>query len=135
MVINVILLVDYFTETVYHISLCAININHLMKNCLFNNLSTELFSVPTLRMSPLEVFQGDSIQLICSSKTFSHNRRKIEPVYSLKPSDHYMTIQQNGVFIGNAKTTDFNYTCTASAKGINKTSNVLTIGPKGESTF
>ncbi|XP_015231359.1 PREDICTED: platelet endothelial cell adhesion molecule-like isoform X2 [Cyprinodon variegatus] len=109
---------------------CSIFVNTVEKRDNKTLSVNELFSVPTLRMSPLEVFQGDSIQLICSSKTFSHNRREIEPVYSLKPSDHYMTIQQNGVFIGNAKTTDFNYTCTASAKGINKTSNVLTIGPK-----
>ncbi|MEQ2187793.1 hypothetical protein GOODEAATRI_008273 [Goodea atripinnis] len=97
------------------------------------NRSTELFSVPTLKMSPPEVFQGDSIRLICQSERLSYNRLGGENlIYSLEPLEYHMSRAGNGVFAGNAKTIDSNYTCTAAAKGIKKKSNVLTIRPKGE---
>ncbi|XP_047222319.1 platelet endothelial cell adhesion molecule isoform X1 [Girardinichthys multiradiatus] len=91
----------------------------------------ELFSVPTLKMSPPEVFQGDSIRLICQSERLSYNRLGGENlIYSLEPLEYHMSRAGNGVFAGNAKTIDSNYTCTAAAKGIKKKSNVLTIRPK-----
>ncbi|XP_043969212.1 platelet endothelial cell adhesion molecule isoform X2 [Gambusia affinis] len=92
---------------------------------------SELFSVPTLKMSALEVFQGDEISLTCRSEKLSYDRLEGESlIYSLEPFDYHMVRKGNGVFVGKAKTIDFNYTCTAAAKGIKKKSNVLTIRPK-----
>ncbi|XP_007545090.1 platelet endothelial cell adhesion molecule isoform X1 [Poecilia formosa] len=91
----------------------------------------ELFSVPTLRVSAVEVFQEDEISLTCRSEKLSYDRLEGESlIYSLEPFDYQMVRKGNGVFVGKAKTIDFNYTCTAAAKGIKKKSNVLTIHPK-----
>ncbi|XP_014849178.1 PREDICTED: platelet endothelial cell adhesion molecule-like isoform X2 [Poecilia mexicana] len=91
----------------------------------------ELFSVPTLRVSAVEVFQEDEISLTCRSEKLSYGRLEGESlIYSLEPFDYQMVRKGNGVFVGKAKTIDFNYTCTAAAKGIKKKSNVLTIHPK-----
>ncbi|XP_014895595.1 platelet endothelial cell adhesion molecule isoform X6 [Poecilia latipinna] len=91
----------------------------------------ELFSVPTLKVSAVEVFQEDEISLTCRSEKLSYDRLEGESlIYSLEPFDYQMVRKGNGVFVGKAKTIDFNYTCTAAAKGIKKKSNVLTIHPK-----
>lgn len=91
--------------------------------------------MPTLKISALEVFQEDEISLTCRSEKLSHDRLEGEfLIYSLEPFDYHMVRKGNGVFVGKAKTIDFNYTCTAAAKGIKKKSNVLTIHPKGEHT-
>ncbi|KAM4750240.1 platelet endothelial cell adhesion molecule isoform 2-T2 [Anableps anableps] len=92
---------------------------------------TELFSVPTLKMSPPKVFQGDSISLTCKSEILSRDRLDEEKlIYTLEPPEDPMTQQYKGVFTGIAKTIDFSYTCTAVANGIKKKSKVLTIRPK-----
>ncbi|XP_023190077.1 platelet endothelial cell adhesion molecule-like isoform X2 [Xiphophorus maculatus] len=92
---------------------------------------SELFSVPTLKISALEVFQEDEISLTCRSEKLSYDRLEGEFfIYSLEPFDYHMVHKGNGVFIGKAKTIDFNYTCTVAAKGIKKKSKVLTIHPK-----
>ncbi|XP_054897495.1 platelet endothelial cell adhesion molecule isoform X2 [Poeciliopsis prolifica] len=92
---------------------------------------SELFSVPTLKMSALEVFQEDEISLTCRSERLSYDRLERESlIYNLEPSDNHMVQKRDGVFVGKAKTINFNYTCTAAAKGIKKKSNVLTIHPK-----
>uniref|UniRef100_A0A3B3XZK5 Ig-like domain-containing protein n=1 Tax=Poecilia mexicana TaxID=48701 RepID=A0A3B3XZK5_9TELE len=120
---------DYFTSLrPFHISRCF---QRLCDKLFVLNPSTELFSVPTLRVSAVEVFQEDEISLTCRSEKLSYGRLEGESlIYSLEPFDYQMVRKGNGVFVGKAKTIDFNYTCTAAAKGIKKKSNVLTIHPK-----
>uniref|UniRef100_A0A3P9N4Z6 Ig-like domain-containing protein n=1 Tax=Poecilia reticulata TaxID=8081 RepID=A0A3P9N4Z6_POERE len=120
---------DYFTSLrPFHISRCF---QRMCDKLFVLNLSTELFSVPTLRVSAVEVFQEDEISLTCRSEKLSYDRLEGESLtYSLEPFDYHMVRKGNGVFVGKAKTIDFNYTCTAAAKGIKKKSNVLTIHPK-----
>uniref|UniRef100_A0A3B3UDT0 Platelet endothelial cell adhesion molecule-like n=1 Tax=Poecilia latipinna TaxID=48699 RepID=A0A3B3UDT0_9TELE len=120
---------DYFTSLrPFHISRCF---QRLHDKLFVLNPSTELFSVPTLKVSAVEVFQEDEISLTCRSEKLSYDRLEGESlIYSLEPFDYQMVRKGNGVFVGKAKTIDFNYTCTAAAKGIKKKSNVLTIHPK-----
>ncbi|KAK2815612.1 hypothetical protein Q5P01_026079 [Channa striata] len=92
---------------------------------------TELFSVPTLTMSPAEVFQKDNITLICESGHFASERiDRGELDYSLDPPGSLVTQGGAGIFRGKALQHDFNYTCTAQAKGIQKQSQTLTVRPK-----
>lgn len=94
--------------------------------------STELFSIPTLSMSPREVFQKEYMALTCRSESFASERlSKDELIYSLVPAEHLLYPRDKGVFSGNALGHDFNYTCAAQAKGIVKHSETLTVRPKG----
>lgn len=98
-------------------------------------LSTELFSVPTLRMSPAEVFQKDTITLTCRSESYASERiNESELTYTLNPPEAFMSSLGNGVFYGKALQHEFNYSCVAQAKGIVKHSEVLTVRPKGNPT-
>lgn len=99
----------------------------------FLNLFTELFSVPTLTVSPAEVFQKEYMTLTCKSERYASERlRREELTYTLDPPDNPLIRRNPGVFIGKALTHDFNYTCVAQAKGITKRSETLTIRPKGK---
>lgn len=94
--------------------------------------STELFSTPTLTMSPAEVFQKDYMTLTCKSEIYAFERLTYrELIYSLEPSESHLTQMRPGVFSGKALQYEFNYTCVARARGIMKRSKTLTVHPKG----
>ncbi|XP_061685879.1 platelet endothelial cell adhesion molecule isoform X3 [Syngnathoides biaculeatus] len=92
---------------------------------------TELFSVPTLTMSPREVFQREYMTLSCKSESLASERlRREELTYTLEPPESPLIPKSTGVFFGKALLYDFNYTCVAQAKGIRKYSKPLTVHPK-----
>ncbi|XP_054635165.1 platelet endothelial cell adhesion molecule isoform X3 [Dunckerocampus dactyliophorus] len=92
---------------------------------------TELFSVPTLTMFPREVFQKDNMTLTCRSNSYASERlHRDKLTYSLDPPGSLVIPKSTGVFFVKALLYDFNYTCTAQAKGIRKHSKPLTVRPK-----
>ncbi|XP_072319334.1 platelet endothelial cell adhesion molecule isoform X2 [Eucyclogobius newberryi] len=92
---------------------------------------TELFSVPTLTMSPVEVFQKESMKLICKSDQDESERlSKGDLTYSIDPPQIHLLESRNGEFSGKALHVEFNYSCIARAKGIEKHSPILTVRPK-----
>ncbi|XP_062293867.1 platelet endothelial cell adhesion molecule isoform X4 [Scomber scombrus] len=110
---------------------CRLEIGNVVKVAKKNVSVTELFSLPTLTMSPVEVFPREPLTLICKSESLASERlHKEELTYTLEPSDAYLIPRGAGVFQGKALNADFNYTCTATAKGIMKQSKILTVRPK-----
>ncbi|XP_034393347.1 platelet endothelial cell adhesion molecule isoform X2 [Cyclopterus lumpus] len=92
---------------------------------------TELFSVPTLTMSPAAVFQKEYLKLTCKSESSASERlNRDELIYTLDPPGGPLIRKGPGIFSGNALLYDFNYTCVAQAKGIVKQSETLTVRPK-----
>ncbi|KAM8879049.1 platelet endothelial cell adhesion molecule isoform 3-T3 [Spinachia spinachia] len=92
---------------------------------------TELFSVPTLTISPAEVFQREYITLTCKSESSAPERLDQEELtYALDPPGSLLVSEGPGIFSGNALPYDFNYTCVARAKGIEKHSEALALRPK-----
>lgn len=105
-------------------------------NLLPVRLSTDLFSVPTLIMSPTEVFQDEPMLLICRSERVATGRlNRNDLTYTLDPAEHFVTATRAGEFSRTAMKTDFTYTCAAEAKGIKKRSEALTVRPKGQFTL
>ncbi|XP_031723034.1 platelet endothelial cell adhesion molecule isoform X3 [Anarrhichthys ocellatus] len=92
---------------------------------------TELFAVPTLTMSPAEVFQKEYMTLTCKSESSASERLNMEELtYTLDPPGSLLISKGTGIFSGSAFLYDFNYTCVAQAKGIVKNSETLTVRPK-----
>ncbi|XP_068583098.1 LOW QUALITY PROTEIN: platelet endothelial cell adhesion molecule [Cebidichthys violaceus] len=92
---------------------------------------TELFSVPTLTMSPPEVFQREYMTLTCKSESSASERLDGEELtYALDPPGSLLLPKGTGVFSGTALLNEFNYTCVARAKGVVKRSETLTVRPK-----
>ncbi|XP_072240264.1 platelet endothelial cell adhesion molecule isoform X4 [Leuresthes tenuis] len=90
----------------------------------------ELFSVPTLSMRPPEVFQREPMTLTCRSDRVAHERLDGSQLnYTLYPVESLIP-RGSGVFFGKALLNDFNYTCAAQAKGVEKYSKTLTVRPK-----
>ncbi|XP_029950005.1 platelet endothelial cell adhesion molecule isoform X2 [Salarias fasciatus] len=110
---------------------CRLEMGPLFKSATKTISVTELFSVPTLRVSPAEVFQREAMTLTCRSESVASERldRK-ELVYTLSPPENPLVAVGTGVFSGKALQFDFNYTCAAEAKGIKKFSQTLTVRPK-----
>lgn len=97
------------------------------------NVSTELFSAPTLTISPAEVFQEDDMSLTCSSDSFASERlNNSHLMYSLDPPQDFLYSKSNGVFYGKAPKSKFNISCVAKHKGITKYSEISTLHPKGK---
>ncbi|KAM9363447.1 platelet endothelial cell adhesion molecule isoform 4-T4 [Symphorus nematophorus] len=113
---------------------CKLEIEHVVKVATKKISVTELFSVPTLTMSPAEVFQGDYMRLTCKSSYASERIHKEELIYTLDPPQSPLS-NQDGVFSGRVLQFDFNYTCVAQAKGIMKHSKTLTVRPKVHVSF
>lgn len=89
--------------------------------------------MPSLTMSPTEVFQGEIMTLTCNSDRFASQRINREDLeYTLYPSKNLPSSGKPGVFNVKALQNDFNYTCSAEAKGIKKDSKTLMVRPKGE---
>ncbi|XP_019744990.1 platelet endothelial cell adhesion molecule isoform X2 [Hippocampus comes] len=110
---------------------CRLEMGNVVKVDTKKILVTELFSVPTLTMSPSEVFQKEYMTLSCKSDTFASERiRRDQLTYSLDPPESLLIPKSSGVFSGKAPVYDFNYTCIAQAKGIRKYSRPLTVRPK-----
>uniref|UniRef100_UPI003AAA3BC1 platelet endothelial cell adhesion molecule isoform X1 n=1 Tax=Centroberyx gerrardi TaxID=166262 RepID=UPI003AAA3BC1 len=110
---------------------CRLEMGNVVKVATKAVSVTELFSVPTLTVSPAEVFQGDDMKLTCRSENFaSEILRRGEVTYAIDPPESRLISSEAGVFSGRALLYDFNYTCTAQAKGIVKRSKVLTVRPK-----
>ncbi|XP_070845429.1 platelet endothelial cell adhesion molecule isoform X1 [Chaetodon trifascialis] len=110
---------------------CRLEMGNIVKVTTKTVSVTELFSVPTLTMSPAEVFQKDYMTLTCKSESYATERlSKGELTYSLDPPQSFLMSKDNGVFFGKALLYDFNYTCVAQAKGVVKHSETLTVRPK-----
>ncbi|XP_070711966.1 platelet endothelial cell adhesion molecule isoform X3 [Pempheris klunzingeri] len=91
----------------------------------------ELFSVPTLTMSPAEVFQKENMTLTCKSENYASERLgRQELTYTLDPPDSFLIPKDTGVFFGKPRPYEFNYTCVAQARGIMKHSRTLTVRAK-----
>ncbi|XP_042341010.1 platelet endothelial cell adhesion molecule-like [Plectropomus leopardus] len=110
---------------------CRVEMGKIVKTDSKNISVTELFSVPTLTISPAEVFQRDYMTLTCKSESSASERLSREKLtYTLDPPESQLIPKGNGVFSGIALSSDFNYTCVAQAKGITKRSDILTVRPK-----
>ncbi|XP_077380279.1 platelet endothelial cell adhesion molecule isoform X1 [Festucalex cinctus] len=110
---------------------CRLEMGNVVKVDTKKILVTELFSVPTLTMSPSEVFQREYMTLSCKSERFASERlHRDELTYSLDPPESLLIPKSAGVFFGKALLYEFNYTCIAQAKGIRKYSSPLTVRPK-----
>ncbi|XP_026159791.1 platelet endothelial cell adhesion molecule isoform X3 [Mastacembelus armatus] len=110
---------------------CSLEIGNVIKVVTEKVSVTELFSAPTLTMSPAEVFQKEYMTLTCKSERFATERlNKEELTYTLEQATTSMTSSNTGVFPIKALQYDFNYTCVARAKGIMKRSETLTVRPK-----
>ncbi|XP_047435378.1 platelet endothelial cell adhesion molecule isoform X2 [Mugil cephalus] len=110
---------------------CGLNAGSVNKFMTGSVSVNELFLAPTLTVSPREVFQHDNMMLTCSSEKQAYQRlRNTELIYTLNSSDNALTMTGTGVFNLTAPMYDFNYTCAATAKGITKHSEILTVRPK-----
>ncbi|XP_076001527.1 platelet endothelial cell adhesion molecule isoform X3 [Genypterus blacodes] len=111
---------------------CRLVTGRVAKVTTENVSVTELFSVPTLSMSPAEVFQGEEMNLTCRSENFASERLSKEDVkYTLDPLESRRIFNREaGVFSGRTLLHAYNYTCIAQAKGIKKRSKTLTVRPK-----
>lgn len=103
--------------------------------CVAGTLSTELFSSPTLTVSPAEVFKYEQMTLTCKSQRYAAGRiNESELTYTLDPEERtrHQDARRRGVFLSTAQD-NINYTCTAEAKGIKKQSRALALRPKSTS--
>ncbi|XP_069569992.1 platelet endothelial cell adhesion molecule isoform X1 [Brachyistius frenatus] len=110
---------------------CRLKIGNVVKETTKTVSVTELFSVPTLTMSPVEVFQKEPMTLTCKSESVASERlNRQEVTYTLYPFGNPPIYINAGVFSGRALSNDFNYTCSAKAREIEKHSETLTVRPK-----
>ncbi|XP_077460325.1 platelet endothelial cell adhesion molecule isoform X2 [Stigmatopora argus] len=110
---------------------CRLEMGNVVKVDTKKVAVTELFSVPTLSMSPSEVFQREYMTLSCKSDSFALERiHRDDLIYTMDPPESLLVQKSTGVFVGKALLYDFNYTCIAQAKGIRKYSRLLTVRPK-----
>ncbi|XP_034043955.1 platelet endothelial cell adhesion molecule isoform X3 [Thalassophryne amazonica] len=111
---------------------CRLVMGNVVKVTTMNISVTELFSVPTLIVSPPEVFQWDPMTITCKSESYASERiTRDEVIYALEPRESPMTPTRiPGVYSGKTLLYDFNYTCIAQAKGIVKRSKTHTVHPK-----
>ncbi|XP_027138906.1 platelet endothelial cell adhesion molecule isoform X3 [Larimichthys crocea] len=109
---------------------CGLEMGNVKKVTTKKVSVTELFSVPTLTMSPAEVFQRDAITLTCRSENYAPQRLKDEELtYSLEPT---LNLQEHGKGVYSVKATfrDINITCIAKARDLMKQSEILAVRPK-----
>ncbi|XP_056135561.1 platelet endothelial cell adhesion molecule isoform X5 [Lampris incognitus] len=111
---------------------CRLEMGKVAKVATATVSVTELFSVPTLTVSPKDVFQEDEIKLICRSEVYAPERlRREELVYTIDPlRSHLVSGRGAGIFSGKTLPYEFNYTCSAKAKEIVKHSKTLRVSPK-----
>ncbi|XP_028262378.1 platelet endothelial cell adhesion molecule isoform X3 [Parambassis ranga] len=110
---------------------CRLTSGNVVKVVTNNVPVTELFSTPTLTVSPAEVFQREKMMLTCKSQRYATERiNESELTYTLDPEERARPTMSRGVFLSTAPPEDINYTCTAEAKGIKKQSQALALRPK-----
>ncbi|XP_051241154.1 platelet endothelial cell adhesion molecule isoform X3 [Dicentrarchus labrax] len=110
---------------------CKLEIGNIVKVATKILSVTELFSAPTITISPAEVFQREIMKITCRCERYASERLTKEDVtYTLDPPQSSLNPGGNGVFSGRALHFEFNYTCVAEAKGIKKHSEALTVRPK-----
>ncbi|XP_054460964.1 platelet endothelial cell adhesion molecule isoform X2 [Anoplopoma fimbria] len=110
---------------------CTLHMGKVRKSDTKTISVTELFSVPTLTVSPAEVFHREYMTLSCKSESSASERlARGELTYTLEPLGNRLINKGPGIFSGNTPPNDLNYTCVARAKGIMKHSETLTIRPK-----
>ncbi|XP_051802318.1 platelet endothelial cell adhesion molecule isoform X4 [Acanthochromis polyacanthus] len=110
---------------------CRMEMGHLVKTANKTLPVTELFSAPTLTVSPAEVFQREPMTLTCKSESFASERLQSRDLtYTLYSLGNPLKSGNSGIFSGKALQHEFNYTCTARAKGIEKHSQTLTVRPR-----
>ncbi|XP_060903440.1 platelet endothelial cell adhesion molecule isoform X5 [Labrus mixtus] len=110
---------------------CRLEMGNFVKAATKTVSVTELFSMPTLTLSPAEVFQKEYMTLTCRSESYASERlSKEELTFALDPPQSHLMLEGPGVFYGKVLQSDFNYTCVAQAKGIVKHSRTLTVRPK-----
>ncbi|XP_029706097.1 platelet endothelial cell adhesion molecule isoform X5 [Takifugu rubripes] len=110
---------------------CKLEMGNVVKVARKTISVIELFSVPTVSVSPTDVFQRQLMTLTCRSEHVAPERLSREELrYSLVPAEHLLYPRAKGVFTGEALEHHFNYTCAAEAKGIVKHSHTLTVRPK-----
>ncbi|XP_062875009.1 platelet endothelial cell adhesion molecule isoform X2 [Trichomycterus rosablanca] len=90
----------------------------------------ELFSAPVLKITPEQVFEGQNFHLNCMSYDISKKRINNTDVrYTLFKGQHLLKRSSIYNSVAN-KASSGNYTCTAEAKGIRKTSMSLLLNVK-----
>ncbi|XP_075891792.1 platelet endothelial cell adhesion molecule isoform X3 [Nelusetta ayraudi] len=110
---------------------CEVIVKRVVKTTSKNISVAELFSAPTLTMSPAEVFQKDDMTLTCRSDSYASERlNNSQLIYSLDPRQDFLYSKSNGVFYGKAPKSEFNVSCVAKHKGIDKYSEISTLRPK-----
>ncbi|KAM8772648.1 platelet endothelial cell adhesion molecule isoform 3-T4 [Acanthopagrus schlegelii] len=109
---------------------CKLEMGNVVKTATKRISVIELFSAPTLTMSPAEIFEMENMTLTCKTEHYASERiRKDELIYTLDPSQNTHNHDRKGVFSGKSKS-ESNYTCVAEARGIKKRSKTLTVRPK-----
>ncbi|XP_073712971.1 platelet endothelial cell adhesion molecule-like [Misgurnus anguillicaudatus] len=96
---------------------CKAEKGNVQKMARYQLRVAELFSKPMLKLSPDQVFEGDSFRLTCTCENFS----KADISFNLLKEDQ--RISSTATYTGIASSaTNGNYFCVAMAKGVNKTS-------------
>ncbi|XP_075888860.1 platelet endothelial cell adhesion molecule-like [Nelusetta ayraudi] len=110
---------------------CELVVKRVEKRTSKNISVAELFSAPTLTLSPAEVFQEDDVTLTCRSDSYASERlNDSQLMYSLDPPQDFLYSKSNGVFYGKAPKSEINVSCVAKGKGVTKSSEISTLRPK-----
>ncbi|XP_030289731.1 platelet endothelial cell adhesion molecule isoform X3 [Sparus aurata] len=110
---------------------CKFEMGNVVKTATKTISVIELFSAPTLTVSPDEVFQRDDVTLTCKSESYASERlSEDELTYTLDPPQTPQTPSRKGVFSVKSLRIETNYTCVAEAMRIKKRSKTLTVRPK-----
>ncbi|XP_075888856.1 platelet endothelial cell adhesion molecule-like [Nelusetta ayraudi] len=110
---------------------CELVVKRVEKRTSKNISVAELFSAPTLTLSPAEVFQEDEVTLTCRSDSYASERlNDSQLMYSLDPPQDFLYSKSNGVFYGKAPKSEINVSCVAKDKNVTKSSEISTLRPK-----
>ncbi|XP_075888861.1 platelet endothelial cell adhesion molecule-like [Nelusetta ayraudi] len=110
---------------------CKPVLKDVVKRTSKNISVAELFSAPTLTLSPAEVFQEDDVTLTCRSDSYASERlNDSQLMYSLDPPQDFLYSKSNGVFYGKAPKSEINVSCVAKGKNVTKSSEISTLRPK-----
>ncbi|XP_075888857.1 platelet endothelial cell adhesion molecule-like [Nelusetta ayraudi] len=111
--------------------MCKLVVKRVEKRTSKNISVAELFSAPTLTLSPAEVFQEDDVTLTCRSDSYASERlNDSQLMYSLDPPQDFLYSKSNGVFYGKAPKSEINVSCVAKDKNVTKSSEISTLRPK-----
>ncbi|XP_043091108.1 platelet endothelial cell adhesion molecule isoform X2 [Puntigrus tetrazona] len=109
---------------------CKAEKGSVQKKAVYHLNVAELFSKPILRMSPVQVFEGESFSLTCSSNVISSVKiGKADIKYALLKDGRQISAVAKHEEIASPGTNG-RYYCMAMAKDINKTSSALYVKAK-----